>query len=138
MLSDKLAHEAQARAEEAQAKARIERSRRRRTVALAASLLGLVLLGGWRLDYLAQQRMERAAAAALALREVEMLRDDARRAGDDLARWIEARDAAKAVERLLADVRDEPTRSRLTALVRDVTEAAAACRERPEAARHAG
>ena len=127
VLSDKLAHEAQARAEEAQAKARIERSRRRRTVALAASLLGLVLLGvgGW--THLAQQRMERAAAAALALREVEMLRDDARRAGDDLARWIEARDAAKAVERLLADVRDEPTRSRLTALVRDVTEAAAAC-----------
>ncbi len=120
-LADELAQEAQARAEEAQARARIELSRRRRTVALAASLVGLVLLGGGGWTYLARQRMERTTAAALVLREVEILRDDAVRAGGDLARWIEARDAAKAVERLLADVRDEPIRSRLTELVRDLT-----------------
>ena len=125
VLADELAQEARARAEEAQARARIERSRRRRTVALAASLVGFFLLGvgGW--TYLARQRTERTAGAALALREVEILRDDARRVGDDLARWVEARDAAKAVERLLADVQDEPTRSRITALVQDVTRAAA-------------
>ncbi len=123
-LSDELAHEAQARADEAQARARIERSRRRRTVALAASALGLVLLvgGGW--AYLARQRMLRAAGVAVAFRDVEMLRDEARRAGDDVARWIEARDAAKTLERLLADVSDEPTKTRLVELVQDVTQAA--------------
>jgi len=51
------------------------------------------------------------------------LGDEAERAGDDLARWLTAREAAKAAERLLADVPDEPTRSRMTALVRNVTEA---------------
>jgi serine/threonine-protein kinase len=111
---------------EAQARAAEERKRRRLAVALAASVLSLVVLGAGGWTYLARQKMERAAGVALALREVELLRDEARRAGDDLTRWIEARDAAKAVERLLADVHDEPTQSRMTALVRDVTQAAAA------------
>jgi serine/threonine-protein kinase len=118
--------EAQARAEEAQARATIERSRQRRTVALAASVLGLALLGGGGWTYLARQRLERAAQVNQALSQVEFLYTEATRAGDDLARWFEARDAARAVERLLADVRDEPTRRRITALVRNVTEATTA------------
>jgi serine/threonine-protein kinase len=117
--------EAQTRAQEFQVRARIERSRRRRTVALALSVLGLVLLGGGGWTYLARQRLERAAQVNQALSQVEFLYADARRAGDDLARWVEARDAARAVEQLLADVRDKPTQRRLTDLVREVTEATA-------------
>jgi serine/threonine protein kinase len=48
--------EAQTRAEEAQARAAIERSRRRRTIALAAAILGLVVLGGGGTAYVAWQR----------------------------------------------------------------------------------
>jgi serine/threonine-protein kinase len=111
---------------EAQAKAIEERKRRRLTVALSASVLGLVLLGGGGWNYLARQQLERAAQVNQALSQVEFLYADATRAGDDLARWIEARDAARAVERLLADVRDVPTQKRITALVRNVTEATTA------------
>jgi len=118
--------EAQARAEEAQARARIERSRRLRTMALAASVLMSAGLAGGGWAYLAHQSQERSARVMLALGEVEVLRMEAERAGDDLARWHTARDAAHATERLLADAPDEPTRRRATALVRDVTQAAAA------------
>jgi serine/threonine-protein kinase len=118
--------EAQARAEAAQARTALERSRRRRTAALAASVLALIVLAGGGWAYLERQRMERVARVALALREVEVLRDEARRAGDDLARWVRARDAARAVEHLLGDLRDEPTRARIAALVREVTEATGA------------
>jgi len=118
--------EAQARAEEAQARARIERSRRLRTMALAASVMviaGLVS-GGW--AYLTRQRQERAGRFSRALGEAEALYVEARRAGDDTARWLTARDAAQAVEHLLADTSDDSARRRATALVRDVTQAAAA------------
>ena len=50
----------------------------------------------------------------------------AAQAGDDLARWGIARDAAHAVERLLADARGESTRLQVTSLVKAVTSAAAA------------
>jgi len=118
-VADELVREARARAEE-------ERKRRRMTVALAASALvtlGLVS-GGW--AYLEKQRQERSARVMLALGEVEVLRTEAERAGDDLARWLTARDAAQAVERLLADAPDKSTRMRATEVVRDVTQAAAA------------
>jgi len=118
-VADELAREARARADE-------ERKRRRITVALAASLLvtaGLIG-GGW--NYLAKQRQERSARVTLALSEVEVLRTEAERAGDDLVRWYAARDAAHAVEGLLADAPDESTRRRAIALVRVVTQAAAA------------
>jgi len=125
--------EAQTRAEEeikrravADELAKEERKRRRMAVALAASVLvtaGLVG-GGW--AYLAKQWQERTTRVTVALGEVEVLRTEAERAGDDLARWHTARDAAHAVEGLLADAPDELTRRRGTALVRDVTESAAA------------
>jgi serine/threonine-protein kinase len=118
--------EAQTRAEEAQARATIERSRWRRMVALAASVLitAGVIAGSW--TYLARQRLEQSARVHRALSEAEFLYADAQRGGDDLARWIEARDAAKTLERLLADVRDKSTQGRIRALARDVSQAAAA------------
>src|SRR5262249_4375708 len=48
-----------ARAEEAQARIVVERSRRRRTVALAASLLALTTLGGLSSTYVLHQRQAR-------------------------------------------------------------------------------
>ena len=79
VLSDELA-------EEAVARARIERSRGRRTVAPAASVLitASVVGGGW--AYLARQRQGRATRVAIALSKVDALRIEAERAGDDLAR----------------------------------------------------
>jgi serine/threonine-protein kinase len=109
---------------EAQTRAAEERKRRRITVALAASILVTagVLGGSWR--YLARQRERRAADVDLARREAEVLRDEALRAGDDLARWSVARNAAQAAARLAADARDAATRARLEALVREVNDAA--------------
>jgi serine/threonine-protein kinase len=115
--------EAQTRAEEAQARAVIEQSRRRRTVALAASVLVTagVIGGGW--TYLARQQERRTALVDLTLREAEVLRTEAERAGDDLARWATARNAAQSAVRLAADARDAATRQRVTALLQQVTEA---------------
>ena len=90
-------------------RAAIERSRRRRTVALAASVLIMAPMigGGW--TYLALQRQERAAWFNRAVSQAEVLYAEARRAGDDLARWLTARDAARALESLLGDAADQPT-----------------------------
>jgi serine/threonine-protein kinase len=118
--------EAQTRAEEAQTRAVIERSRGRRTVALAASVLGLVLLAGGGWAYLARQWQAQLARIDRALNRAEVLYAEAQQAGDDPARWITARDAAQAVEGLLIDAPDEPTRRHMTALVRDITQAAGA------------
>ncbi|HKI18652.1 MAG TPA: serine/threonine-protein kinase, partial [Isosphaeraceae bacterium] len=109
---------------EAQARAEEERKRRRITVALAASVLltAGVVGGGW--SYLARQQQRRAAQVDLALREAELLRDDAERTGDNLPRWHAARDAALAAMRLVADARDATTRDRVTALLQQVNQAA--------------
>ncbi len=120
--------EAQTRAEEAQG-AVVERSRRRRTVALAAAVLGLIILGGGGWAHLARQRLERAARVDRATSGVELLYAEAQRAGDDLTRWIAAREAALALNGLLTDAPDKPARDRLTVLVRDVTQSAVAARE---------
>ncbi len=109
---------------EAQARAEEERKRRRITVALAASVLltACVVGGGW--SYLARQQQRRAAQVDLALREAELRRDDAERTGDDLTRWLAARDAAQAVVSLVADARDAATRDRVTALLQQVEQEA--------------
>ena len=97
--------EAQTRAEEAQARAQIERSRRRRAVALAASVLVTAGLAGGGWTYLEQQRQMRAARFNQAIGEVDALFAEANRAVDDPARWKAAGDAARAAERLLVDRR---------------------------------
>jgi serine/threonine-protein kinase len=128
VLADELAREAQAHAEEsrrtaevAEAKARAERHARRLMGALAASVLGLVVVGGGSYAWFQRQRAKRQSRVDLALREAEVFHDEAKRAGDDLARWGKAREAVRAVERLLADARDEKTRQRAKALVESVT-----------------
>jgi serine/threonine-protein kinase len=120
------ADESRRTAEVAEAKAKAERRARRLTGALAASVLGLAVAVGGGYGWFHQQRAERQSRVDLALREAEVFHDEAKRAGDDLARWGKARDAAHAVERLLADARDEPTRKRVTTLVESVTAAAQA------------
>jgi serine/threonine-protein kinase len=108
---------------EAQTRAIEERKRRRLTVALAASVLvtAAVLGGSW--TYLSRQRERRAVQVDLAVREAEVLRDEAVRAGDDLARWTVARNAAQSAAWLAADVRDGGTEVRLVTLIHDVEKA---------------
>jgi Flp pilus assembly protein TadD len=101
-------------------------------VALATSVLGLVVLGAGGWTYLAQQRQEWMARLNRALGEADGLYAEAKRAGDDLTRWLTARDAAHALKVLLADAPDEPTRRHVTVLVRDVTHAAEAAQSDQE------
>ena len=62
-----------------------------------------------------------------ALGEAEGLYAEALRVGDDLSRWLAAREAVHVVEGLLVGASpDRSTRIRLSALVRDVDQAAAA------------
>jgi tetratricopeptide (TPR) repeat protein len=91
--------EEKARAEEAIKRALVERDRFRLTVALAASVLGLIILGGGSGAYFAQQRAARRAATervvSEALDEAILLRGLAKAAPiDDLTRWTEAVAAA--------------------------------------------
>jgi serine/threonine-protein kinase len=116
-LADELARQAEARADE-------ERRRRRLTAALAASVIATMLAaaGGW--AWVGQQWRQQAQRVDLALNEAELRRDEADRARDDPARWQAALDAARAVERIAADARDQPTRHRIDLLVQAVGSAA--------------
>ncbi len=106
-LSDELAQEAQARAEEAQVRARIERSRRRRSVALAASVLATFGLAGGGWAYLSREHAARRAATTRVVSDVladaERLRGQARSAAPvDLTIWSDAVSAASHARDLLA------------------------------------
>ena len=92
--------EQQARAEEATKRARVERDRLRLTVALAASIFGLIVLGGGGWAYLAHQRAARRAATDrvvnAALDEATLRRGQARAATiGDLSNWPRALASAK-------------------------------------------
>jgi serine/threonine-protein kinase len=130
VLADELAREAQARAEEsrraaetAEARAKAESRARRMTGALAAAILLFVLAAAGGYAFFQRQRALRHSQVDSALRDAELLRDEAQRSGDDIARWRAAREAAHSVERLLADARDLLTRNRVTALVDSVNSA---------------
>ncbi len=110
---------------EALVRAAEERKRRKVATALAASIVGLFLFGGGTWAYLARQRMERAGRIDRMAHGVELLYDEARRAGDDARRWAAAREAARSLEGLLPEAPDAGTRDRLAAVVRDVNQAAA-------------
>jgi eukaryotic-like serine/threonine-protein kinase len=128
VLSDELAREAEARAvaargaaELAEGRANAERQTRRVTAALAASILGLVVVSGSGYAWFRSQRALRQSQLDLVLREAEVLREQAAQAGDDVRPWAKAGDAARAAERLMADARDEQTRLRLVTLLESVT-----------------
>jgi tetratricopeptide (TPR) repeat protein/tRNA A-37 threonylcarbamoyl transferase component Bud32 len=85
VLSDQLAAAAQSQAT-------AERRRRRVTLALAASVLATVLLGGAAFLWYMQERQARLARQDLALQEVQLLHAQATGADEDaVARWQEAR-----------------------------------------------
>jgi serine/threonine-protein kinase len=109
---------------EAQTRAAEERKRRRVTVALAASILATASVGAGGWTYLSRQHERRATQVDLALREAEVLRDEAVRGGNDLVRWATARGAAASAARLAVDARDELTRSEIRKLVDTVDESA--------------
>ncbi len=90
--------EAQARAEEAGKRVKVERDRRRLTVALAASVLALSTVGGASISYYYQQRAARAAAVERVLGAARTLRDQARDQPDDAARWQVAVAAVEQAE----------------------------------------
>ena len=90
---------------EAQTRAAEERKRRRVTVALAASILGLFSLGGGVQAYMARERAERLAVTARvvaeALAEAERLGGQAQEAAGDLSKWAAAVSAARHAGNLL-------------------------------------
>ena len=87
-----------ARAEEAQARVAVERSRGRRTMALAASLLAMMGLGIVTFSYVAQVRQARTAAQERRLGRAATLVEQARDRPDDLLRWRTAEAAVQQVE----------------------------------------
>jgi eukaryotic-like serine/threonine-protein kinase len=98
--------EEKARAEEATKRAQVERDRLRLTVALAATVIGLILLGvgGW--GYFARQHASRRAATQLvvtqAIDEAILLRAQAKAAADgDLSDWHRALAVANKAQALL-------------------------------------
>ncbi len=111
---------------EASARAVEERKRRKLTAALAASIIGIIVVGGGGWLWNERHRRLGAERVDLALREADLLRAEAERAGDDASRWLQAREAAHAVERLAADARNNATREKVRKLARDVTAAATA------------
>jgi tetratricopeptide (TPR) repeat protein len=118
--------EEKARALEATKRARVERDRLRLTVALAAAVLGLILLGGGGWAYLAQLRATRRAATervvTQALEEANLLRGQAKAAAvGDLVKWSEAHAVAKqALSLLLAGEPSAALHARVNTLLADL------------------
>lgn len=86
--------EEKARAEEATKRVRVEQDRLRLIVALAASILCLVILGGSGAAWVFQQRQARLAGVEATVARIQAIRDQAAADGADLARWTEALVAA--------------------------------------------
>ncbi len=106
-----------ARAEAAQARANAERRARRATVALAASVLVLVVVGGATAFRIAQQRQVRESRLAQVLADAEVLRSRALARSDDPAPWQALVEAAKRADDLVGEgVGDREARDRLLAL----------------------
>jgi serine/threonine-protein kinase len=125
VLADELSREARGRADK-------ERKLRRMTAALAASVLGVIVLGGAGWAYLARQRLEQKSRVDRAFNRAEALYAEAERTGDDPVRWLAARESAEALGRQLEDAPDELSRQRCAELVQDVVRGADAA-ERDQA-----
>lgn len=105
--------EQSARAEEATKRARVERHRRRLTVALAAALIGLVALGagGWisRVHFRAARLEATERVVELAIDEAHQHLGNARSAPiGDLSKWHEAADAVRQAKLLLDQGEADP------------------------------
>jgi serine/threonine-protein kinase len=87
-----------ARAEEAQARVAAEQSRRRRTMALAASLLTMITVGGLAATYIMNERQSRAAARERLLGRAATLLDQARAAPEEPSLWRAALAAVEQVD----------------------------------------
>jgi serine/threonine-protein kinase len=107
--------EALARAEEEAKRAKVERDRRRLTVGLAASVLGLFGLGGGTAFWVHQQRQARLSGLEHALVGVQALRDRAATTADPAA-WREAAAAAEQAIASAADLAGTDPGRRLAAL----------------------
>ena len=108
----------------AEERARRERQARRLTVALAASILCLVSVGGggwaWLQSDRATRRLETARAVNQAIDESLVALGQAKEAPEDLNRWGEALSAARRAEGLLAGREAAPDlRARVGSAVRD-------------------
>jgi serine/threonine-protein kinase len=124
----------EARAVEARATAAHERRARRLTLALAAAVLLLVVGGGGGLAWVRRQREARQAATTRevmqAVSEAHFVRGQAESTGE-LARWSEARAAARRADALAAAGDADPAlRQRTRGLLDDIEQAADAARER--------
>ncbi|MFO0953193.1 MAG: protein kinase, partial [Isosphaeraceae bacterium] len=112
---------------EAEARALGERKRRRLQAGLGLSVLALTVVGGLSLASWRQQQQARASRVALALNEVELLRNQAAESADDVASWEKAELAARRASLDLADA-DAPAAARLAALQREIGDAYQAAR----------
>ncbi len=112
--------QAELRRVEAQARASEETKRRRLAVGLAAALVGLVLTAGGGGAWSLHQHHLRAARVDPLIAEAEMLESQAGAAGDDLARWQAAREAARRALSVVHDARDASTRRRVATLAERV------------------
>ncbi len=114
--------EEKGRAEEATKRARVERDRLRLTVALAASVLGLAMLGGGGAFLVIQQRQERLSVVKANVARIRVYRDEAEAAGGDPAGWQKALAAADAAVNSMRDLAGSPDGQELTALYMEIAE----------------
>jgi tetratricopeptide (TPR) repeat protein/tRNA A-37 threonylcarbamoyl transferase component Bud32 len=113
-------------AEQALASAALESRRRRLSLALAASIVMLVILGGTSATWLVQQRQTRLAKVDLALKESELLCDQAVTDQEgDIAKWQSARAALARSRELLEAVPLATTQSRIDELASRIDAGAA-------------
>jgi len=111
---------------EAQARASEERKRRQLTLGLAASVLGLAVLGGSGAAYLTAQRTARLMATTQvvteALAEAERLRGQAQSAAlGEISKWSEAMAAVRHARALLAEGEaDDALHQKVAAVMADI------------------
>jgi tetratricopeptide (TPR) repeat protein len=119
-------------AEQALASAGLERRRRRLALALAGSTLTLVIVCGSAATWIIHERQARLAKVDLALKESELLRDQAARDHDgDIGKWQMARTALARARELMESVPIAATQSRIDLLADRIEQgAAAAVRDR--------
>jgi serine/threonine-protein kinase len=120
VLSDQLAAEAHGRADEAHRREQLELQRRRYQVGLAGAALLLSAVGGLSFTYWIHERQAHSARAELALKEATLLRSQAARTPEDVARWEAAARQVDAASGALAESGHAETARRLSALQKEV------------------